>query len=173
MTARDMRDRLLDAAESRARAGGYNSFSFRDIAGDVAIKSASVHYHFPAKSDLGRELALRYTDRIKTALGDPAGLTATEAAARVTAVFRQALVTDDKMCLCGVFGAERDALPPDVVVATAGFFRMIIAYLEAASGAKGSDEAAALLARLEGALIVARALGDSDLFDRICNAPPA
>ena len=31
------------------RRGGFHGFSFRDLAADVGIKSASVHYHFPIK----------------------------------------------------------------------------------------------------------------------------
>lgn len=171
MNTSDIRTRILDSAERRARAGGYNGFSFRDIAQDVAIKSASVHYHFPAKADLGRELVLRYTARIKEALGDPSGLDPEQAEARVTSIFRAAMRIDDKMCLCGIFGAERDALPPEVSAATADFFRMVLEYLRVAHGSPESpDRAMALLARLEGALIVSRMLGRPELFDSICPA---
>ena len=43
---------IMDAAERRIRELGYNGFSFRDIAADVGIKSASVHHHFPTKPAL-------------------------------------------------------------------------------------------------------------------------
>ncbi len=170
MTSSDMRTRILDAAERRARSGGYNAFSFRDIAQDVSIKSASVHYYFPGKADLARELVERYATRIEAQLGDPVGLDPAEAIRRVTDVFRAALVKDDRMCLCGLFGAERDTLPPDVSAATAAFFRMIIAFLETSFGKDGSAELpSALLARLEGALILARSLNTPSLFDQICD----
>ena len=42
-----MRETILDAAEKRIRSVGYNAFSFRDLADDVGIRSASIHYHFP------------------------------------------------------------------------------------------------------------------------------
>jgi TetR/AcrR family transcriptional repressor of nem operon len=41
------------------------------LANEVGIKSASVHYHFPTKEDLGAELAKRYTENFLSALGDP------------------------------------------------------------------------------------------------------
>jgi TetR/AcrR family transcriptional repressor of nem operon len=44
------------------QARGYNALSFREIAKDVGIKSASIHYYFPTKGDLGVALAKRYTD---------------------------------------------------------------------------------------------------------------
>ncbi len=37
---------IMDAAERRMRIGGFNGFSFRDIAADVGVKSLTVHYHF-------------------------------------------------------------------------------------------------------------------------------
>jgi TetR/AcrR family transcriptional regulator, transcriptional repressor for nem operon len=53
------------------RGGGYHAASFRDIAAAVAIKSASVHYHFPTKEDLGAAVLRRYLDRTLATLGDP------------------------------------------------------------------------------------------------------
>ena len=42
---------IMDAAERRMRIGGFNGFSFREIAADVGVKSSSVHYHFPTKEN--------------------------------------------------------------------------------------------------------------------------
>ncbi|MEO1000032.1 MAG: TetR family transcriptional regulator, partial [Pseudomonadota bacterium] len=152
------RESLLDAAERRARAGGYNGFSFREIAADVGVKSASVHYHFPTKAALAEALAERYTARARDTLGTPRD--GAEAVARVTALFRDALTVEDRMCLCGVFGAERDALPPEVARATAGFFRMLWDYLVGAGVAP-----APIIATLEGALILARVLENPEAFE--------
>jgi TetR/AcrR family transcriptional regulator, transcriptional repressor for nem operon len=158
-----IRDRILDAAEARARVGGYHGFSFRDVAEDVGVKSASIHYHFPTKSDLAAALAQRYTARARQFLGDPKTLGAQAAVARVIGLFRDALERDDKMCLCGLFGAERDTLPQPVADATAAFFTMVLDYL-AASGAGKS--ATATLATLEGALILARTLQNNEFFEK-------
>jgi len=62
--------RLALVSEVKVRLGGYNNFSFREIANEVGIKSARVHYHFPTKADLGAELAHQYTDAFLGALGD-------------------------------------------------------------------------------------------------------
>ena len=166
MTDRSIRDRILDAAEARARTGGYGGFSFREIAEDVGVKSSSVHYHFPTKADLARSLVERYTDRARAYLGDPAALKPEGALERVTQLFRDALIKDDKMCLCGLFGAERDALPPEVAEVTAEFFRFLISFLTQALGVKWKGHPPeAIVARLEGALILARALRDPSLFE--------
>ncbi len=62
------REQLQDRAEHYIRQGGFGSFSFRDLAKDLNIKSASVHYHFPSKSDLGTAVAERYNRRFENAL---------------------------------------------------------------------------------------------------------
>ena len=62
---------LLQAAENKVRLGGYSNFSFRELATEIGIKSASVHYHFPTKADLGAELAHQYTNAFMLVLGDP------------------------------------------------------------------------------------------------------
>ncbi|KJV10702.1 hypothetical protein VZ95_03150 [Elstera litoralis] len=161
-----MREQILAAAEKRARVGGYNGFSFRDLAEDVGVKSSSVHYHFPTKADLGAALAHRYTEHAKARLGEPVGLSPEGATARVTLLFRDALLVEDRMCLCGLFGAERDALPPAVEAAVAGFFQMLLAFLGTSVGE--GIPAAQLLAQLEGGLILARTLRDPALFDQAC-----
>jgi TetR/AcrR family transcriptional repressor of nem operon len=172
MLDQSARDQILDAAEKRARTAGYHGFSFRDLADDVGIKSSSVHYHFPTKADLAEALARRYTRRAADRLGEPGVLAPGEGAARVAALFRDALLVDDRMCLCGLFGAERDALPPSVASAVADFFRLILGYLERApKTARQNEEPAAILARLEGALILARALNDPNLFEAATFSP--
>lgn len=47
------REEIIKYADTLVREKGYNAFSFYDIAEKVKIKTASIHYHFPAKSDLG------------------------------------------------------------------------------------------------------------------------
>jgi TetR/AcrR family transcriptional regulator, transcriptional repressor for nem operon len=166
MSDSDTRDRILDAAEARVRRGGYSAFSFRELAEDVGVKSSTVHYYFYTKPELAEALARRYTERAIEQLGDAEGLGAKEAVERVTSLFRSALVRDDRMCLCGVLGAERDALPPPVEAAVAGFFRTILDYLRAGlaeDSSQGTPEA--ILARLEGALILARSLRDPSVFE--------
>ena len=43
-------ERLMDLAEAHIRNAGYGGFSFRDLAAEIGIKSASVHHHFPTKA---------------------------------------------------------------------------------------------------------------------------
>ena len=93
------KEALLKAAENKVRLGGYSNFSFRELANEVGIKSASVHYHFPTKADLGAELAHQYTDAFLLSLGEPAELKAQgkNPIDFYTSLFRGALVTKNPL----------------------------------------------------------------------------
>ncbi len=168
-------EEILDVAERLARAGGYGGFSFRDLAKAVGIKSASVHYHFPSKEDLGVALTRRYTDRFLERLGDPVTGDPSDRIHDYVAAFRKSLVEDGLMCLCGLFGAEIDDLPAGVAVETRRFFERnrdwLVAVLERHPDQVDANayESAALdlIARLQGAMILSRSLSEPSLFDRV------
>lgn len=168
-------DEILDAAEKMARTGGYNGFSFREIAKAVGIKAASVHYHFPGKNDLGAAIAKRYTDRFLEGLGDPEdpARKPDQLLSRYVEAYRHALVEDQLMCLCGILGAEVAYLPDKVAAETRVFFERNVDWLvrvierRPQGGGDSGARARALhmIAALEGAMILARTLGDTAAFD--------
>lgn len=149
----DKRTQILDAAEKRARTGGYNGFSFRDIAEDVGIKSASVHYHFPTKDDLAEAMVDRYTKRTQDVLGEPGGYSPKEAFDKVANLFIQSDETDDLMCLCGVLGAESGMLAPPLVDGISAYYDYLTNWL---SQVMDAHIARQLVAALGGGLIVSR-----------------
>ena len=53
--------RILDVAERLVQTRGFNGFSYADIAVQLGITKASLHYHFATKAELGRTLIARYT----------------------------------------------------------------------------------------------------------------
>lgn len=179
------KDALIKAAQSKVREGGYNNFSFRELADEVGIKSASVHYHFPTKSDLGAELARRYTDDFLLALGDADALyqQGKDPIQSYVDMFRSALKHDKKMCLCGLLGAESDILPSKVKDETKRFFTLNLQWLTRAyyitlknklthsrTKEDNEQEAAALAARtlalLEGAILISNTMADDSLFEK-------
>ena len=56
------RDELLDSAQALIRERGSSGFSFRDLAAEVGISSASLHHHFPTKGDLCTAVVQRHRD---------------------------------------------------------------------------------------------------------------
>lgn len=168
--------KILEVAEHMVRSGGYNAFSFRDIAEAVGIKSASVHYHFPTKADLGVAVAAYYTDKFLKHVGAPEDLhtAGKDPVKTYIATFKEALQKDKRMCLCGLLGAETKGLPDAVAKETKIFFERNIDWLTRAYTLIGepnaSDKAIHLLALLEGAMIVSIIFDDVNRFDRIVSA---
>ena len=166
---------ILDIAERMARSGGYQGFSFREIAKEAGIKAASVHYHFPGKEELGVAVARRYTERFLAALGPPGDAAVPPSALlrRYVAAYRRSLVEDGLMCLCGMFGAEIAHLPPSVAAEARRFFEANLDWLVTVIERQNRredvlaarEEAMQILATLEGALILARSLDDPSVFD--------
>jgi TetR/AcrR family transcriptional repressor of nem operon len=165
----DMRDAIMDAAEKRIRVGGFNGFSFREIATDVGVKSSSVHYYFPTKDELAAAVIHRYKDQIAGLVSQEIaeGFTHLEAWTRV---FRGTLQQKVQMCPCTVLGSVSKDLPPAVASAVKEFFQACIDGLVDAG--LTSDGAVELLAKFTGALVVATALDDMGTFDRATNRLP-
>ena len=66
MTARtDTRDRILAIADRHLMRRGYHAFSFADIAQELGIKPAAVHYHFPTKPELVIAVIQAYARRFE------------------------------------------------------------------------------------------------------------
>ncbi|MEM7426623.1 MAG: TetR/AcrR family transcriptional regulator [Pseudomonadota bacterium] len=172
----DTRTQLLDAAEHSMRKRGYHAVSFRDLADELGIKSASVHYHFRQKEDLGVALVQRYASHVLAALELKAS-GADSPAARFSAfkeVYRDALVTSDEICLCGMLGAEALGLPDVVAAEVRRFFEANVTWLmEAQSDTTPEDErrqrALHIVAALQGAMMLASTLGDFGVFDEIAD----
>lgn len=134
---------------------------------EIGIKNASVHHHFPTKGDLAAAVARRYRDRFAEAVAQMEA----EGVDRVQAwrtLFRQALVADGHMCLCGILGAAAVDLPPEVILEARQFFERGLANLcrGPADAALSPEKALSVLAALEGAMLLATALGDISIFDK-------
>jgi TetR/AcrR family transcriptional repressor of nem operon len=169
-------DSILDVAERLAQTRGFNGFSYADIAAELLITKASLHYHFPAKADLGRALIVRYHVAFENALeviaNEPAD--ARMRLQRYVDLYCQVLVAD-RMCLCGMLAAEYATLPLPMQAELRRFFdaneRWLTVLLEEGRRAgtlrfveSSAERARLLVGALEGAMLVARIYDDVDRF---------
>jgi len=169
---------ILNSAEALARRHGYDGFSYADIASDVGIRKASIHYHFASKADLGLALMQRYRGDFATNLAKTTDLLP-RAANKLSAyldIYKSALAGGEMVCLCVAFSAVRGSLSPEVLLELNGFHEDGLTWLEgvfAQARADGSidgaedpiSEAVATLALVEGAHLMARAAVDVARFD--------
>jgi TetR/AcrR family transcriptional regulator, transcriptional repressor for nem operon len=170
------RTRILDVAERLVQMRGFNGFSYADIAAEVGITKASLHYHFATKAELGRTLIERYTEAFGAALQQIEASRA-DAHARLQAYAKlyADVLAEKRMCLCGMVAAEYGTLPPPMQDAIRVFFefneRWLATLLEEGR-AKGSlhlkvpprEAARMLVGALEGEMLIARAYGDPQRF---------
>jgi TetR/AcrR family transcriptional repressor of nem operon len=160
---------------------GYNGFSYADVATELGITKASLHYHFATKAELGRALIERYAGRFATALEqiDAAGAGAPARLAAYARVYADVL-RQGRMCLCGMLAADYDTLPGPMREAVLAFFDANEAWLAGVfheGRADGSlrlygsarDAARALVGGLEGAMLIARPYGDVGRFEATAN----
>ena len=174
-------DEILACARTLITAGGYNGFSYADIAEVVGIRKASIHHHFPSKVDLVCALVFRYREDAR------AGFTALERIAadpqdqllRYVSYWQQCIAdASDPICVCALLASELPALPPPVAVEVRLHFETLSAWLASAferGSAQGAfqlanaprTEAELFMATVHGAMLSARALGDPKLFATI------
>jgi TetR/AcrR family transcriptional repressor of nem operon len=168
--------RILDVAERLAQTRGFNGFSYADIAAELRMTKASLHYHFATKAELGRALIVRYSGRFEVALAAILAPDAQLTLSRYVHLYEDMLVRD-RMCLCGMFAAEYSTLPAAMQSELRRFFDRNESWLAKtlergrAAGALHFDgaplEAArTLTAALEGAMMLARSYEEPARFTR-------
>jgi TetR/AcrR family transcriptional repressor of nem operon len=175
--ASDTRTEILDTAERLVQVRGFNAFSYADIASELDLTKASLHYHFAGKTELGRALIERYTERFGRALAaiDAAGGDAPAKLAAYAEIYASVL-RDRRMCLCGMLAADYDTLTDPMRTAVVEFFDRNEAWLagvleqgerEGSLRLKGPvvEAAQALVSGLEGAMLIARPYGDVSRFE--------
>ncbi len=177
----DTRQRIISAARLTVQAHGYNGLSFRELAKEVGIKSASIHHYFPTKGQLGGALAVRYTSDFAEYLDSllAASLETDACIRKYTDVFRNTLLNENRMCLGGIMAAEYDELPVEVRAEVVKFSEMNVRWLtQALSAGKGrkaktaliADRALAIYAAVQGAQLVSRSRNDVAIYDRTIDA---
>lgn len=175
--ANDTRSRILDVGERLIQVHGFNGFSYADVAGELSITKASLHYHFPSKADLGEAIVARYARRFAQALSaigaSPGGAPAKLAA---YANLYAEVLREERMCLCGMLASEYESIADPMRNAVIDFLddneTWLVAVLEQGRG-EGSLRftgsavctARSIVSGLEGAMLIARPYGAVERFE--------
>lgn len=117
-------ERILDHAQERIQRRGYNAVSYGDLAEDLDLTTAAIHYHFPSKGDLGQALVARYrrasAQKRQAICDDTANLH--DRLSRYATLYTDMLKTGG-LCLSGVLAADASTLPKTVQHEVEAFFR--------------------------------------------------
>ncbi|MGZ8641339.1 MAG: TetR/AcrR family transcriptional regulator [Actinomycetota bacterium] len=172
----DTPTRILDVAERLVQRRGFNGFSYADVASELSVTRASLHYHFAGKAELGEALIERYATGFAEALAD-VDQRVDDAPAKLEAYVElyADVLRRERMCLCGMLAAEYETLPQPMRDSVIRFFddnevwvRRVLEqgqqegtlHLDGAA----SEVARAIVSALEGAMLVSRPYGDVARF---------
>ena len=172
--------KILDVAQSMVRNKGYSAFSYADIAKQIGIRKASIHYHFSSKDDLVKELVKRYREILecKCLLIEQKDITPQEQLKEFVSLYRDGL-QENQICLCGMLTADFVVLNSEIQAELKTFFSVIKSWLtqllKRGSAAKAwqctqsfESEANSIIAMLQGAQLLARTAENSaEAFDKM------
>lgn len=165
-------DRIVETMQHLIQTRGFSAVSYQDIADELGIRKASIHYHFATKTELGVAVVEHYATAMADSLQAATELSAWRQLDAYLAPIRDFADTADKICLCGALAGEYLALPVEMRAVVSDFFASSQQWLEKLlkdgrrSGEfafEGSARQQARLAfsALQGALLVKRTNGDA------------
>lgn len=119
------RETIIEVADQLIRSNGFNAFSFKDISNKIGIKTASVHYHFPTKSDLGvatiKEHIKRF-EQLKAELSNKSPLVKLKG---FLAVYSQ-IKSENKVCLVGSLATDLNTVDDHIKKELKHFAELIL-----------------------------------------------
>ncbi len=127
MSPASTRDKILDAAQGFIARVGVNAMSYKHLSDVVGIRKASIHHHFPTKTDLLLHVVQRYHGHFMLKLDsimadDGNGRARLESYCKV---FEEVLTRGDctGSCPLGMLVAEMQTLDPKVKVMLMQFYK--------------------------------------------------
>ncbi|MFZ3483532.1 TetR/AcrR family transcriptional regulator [Sphingomonas sp. 3-13AW] len=177
-------EKLVDGAAQLIMRGGYNGFSYADLAERFGIRKPSIHHHFPSKVDLVIRVVEEGRARIRAQIAflrenAPAAM---DQLLMYTGYWERCIQDQSApFCLAAVLAAELPALPEPIAAAVRGHFADLAAWLDGvlALGVRQGTmsletspklEAENFMAAVYGAMLVARALEDPGRFKTIVDS---
>jgi len=161
--------------------GGYNGFSYADIAELVDVRKASIHHHFPAKVDLVKATVALHREGLRQGL-QSLRQSVPDPHARLVAYCRHwaecIQASNPAICICALLAAELPNIPAEVAEEVTGHFNDLQSWLaQTLEEGRANDsirltdtpasEAAIFMATIHGAMLSARATGDASVFWKI------
>lgn len=161
--------------------GGYNGFSYADIADVIGIRKPSIHHHFPSKAELVTALVIRYrTEAAEGVANIERALPAPLEQLRAYICYWKTCIGDASapFCVCALLANELPVLPEAVAIEIRAYFNFLSEWLTsvltrgAAQGTIALNDTArinaeTLMATVHGAMLSARAYGDTAIFATI------
>ncbi|MEM6522737.1 MAG: TetR/AcrR family transcriptional regulator [Bacteroidota bacterium] len=169
------KESIIALAENHIQQNGYNAFSYHDIARQLGVRNAAVHYHFPKKEDLLMAVVEKserhFQNMVETSRSNDN--TYLEKLNRFLKIYDDNLDRQNRVCLVGALATDLFTLPTHLRPA---LYRLVesmkdwLAEVLNEARNKGEfmfdgsafDRAALICSSMAGALQLARVLGNKE-----------
>ena len=172
---------LIEGAAQLIMRGGYNGFSYADLAERFGIRKPSIHHHFPSKVDLVVAVVEQARARIRSQIEtvERSSPDAMDQLRMYTSYWERCIKDKSApFCLAGVLAAELPNLPEPIAIAVRGHFADLAEWMQSvlALGVQQRSirlerslkrETESFMGAVYGAMLVARAFEDPDRFAAI------
>lgn len=169
---------IISSAHQLILERGYSGFSYADIAEQIGIKKASIHYYFPSKANLAQQVIINYRNviqdnmRLLNSIPDPK-----DRVKEFILFWDKCLAKNPRdICLCAILISEIPILPEEIQDEIQAHFselkKWLISTFESYGNNKENDSierANLLLAGIHGGMLTSRIFNDSNNFHSIKN----
>ncbi len=168
-----MPERILDVAGRLFHRHGFKGFSYPEIAAELGVKHSAIHYHYPAKADLGVALIERFRSQV-AAMSAGSDEVRTDCRKQLQLLFdyyrNHADLHDGALCPIGAMAIEAASAPTSIQMQMRLLIKDVLTFLTRVLS-KGRDQdqfhfdgradekALFVLSALTGALQIARYAG--------------
>lgn len=104
-----MKKQILELANQLLLEKGYNAFSYKHITEKIDIKTSSIHYHFPTKTDLGIAIIDIHQAAFEQTMVRAAQASPVEKINKIFTYY-QRLIQANKVCIAGALTSDINTL---------------------------------------------------------------
>ncbi|MBS1507394.1 MAG: TetR/AcrR family transcriptional regulator [Bacteroidetes bacterium] len=109
------RETIIALGDQLIRDKGFNAFSFYDIARSLNIKNASIHYHFPSKTDLGIAVLKGQQDGLRSLIEAYSKKTPEEKLLAFLSIYTR-IKAEGKVCIVGSLATDLNSVDEKIAV---------------------------------------------------------
>lgn len=122
------KEKIVNIAAEMLSNNGFNAFSFHDIAHKIGIKTSSIHYYFPTKSDLIVEI-IHYSQKIQSTLFEAISEKKPEEKLSLLIDFYVDLADNGQMCPIVSISSDMNDIDPNIKLEVRNFYDFLADWL--------------------------------------------
>lgn len=104
-----MKEQIIEVANALVVERGFNAFSYKTITEKIDIKTSSIHYHFPTKTDLGIAIVRKHLQAFEQTVAKNQGKAPLEKLSKLFFYYKR-FVAEQKVCIIGALTSDINTL---------------------------------------------------------------